>query len=70
MAHKKRLELSSEFIDYLSNQPEKGMGYQVVDVTLKNGTVLENRIIFNSEFLELNYSSEIKLDDIEKVTVK
>jgi hypothetical protein len=70
MAHKKRIELSRNFADYLSNQPEKGMGYQIVDVILKNGDVLVDRIILNSEFLELKPSDEIKLDDINKIVLK
>jgi hypothetical protein len=70
MVHKKRLRLSIEFVDYLSEQPEKGMGYQIVDVILKNGGVLVDRIILNSEFLELKTSDEIKLDDINKIVVK
>ncbi|GAB1473151.1 hypothetical protein MASR2M69_05920 [Bacteroidota bacterium] len=32
-----KLKLNEDYIDYLSNQPEQGMGYQIVDITLKMG---------------------------------
>lgn len=65
-----KLKLSKECIDYLTEQPESGMGYQIVDVILENGTVLLNRIVFNSEFLKLNEPFEISLDEIKKIKVK
>ncbi len=56
--------------DTLLEQPETGMGYQIVDVILNDRDVLVDRIILNSEFLELKTSDEIKLDDIKKIIIK
>jgi len=65
-----KLKLNDEYIDYLSNQPEQGMGYQIVDITLKNGRVLNDRIVINSSYLKLNDSEQINLDDIVKIEIK
>lgn len=65
-----KLKLKEEYIDYLSNQPEQGMGYQIVDITLKNGQVLNERIVLNSSYLKLNESEKINLDDIVKIEIK
>ncbi len=65
-----KLKLKDEYIDYLSNQPEQGMGYQIVDITLKNGQVLNERIVLNSSYLKLKESEKINLDDIVKIEIK
>lgn len=65
-----KLKLKEEYIDYLSTQPEQGMGYQIVDITLKNGQVLNDRIVLNSSYLKLNESEQISLDDIVKIEIK
>lgn len=65
-----KLKLNEEYIDYLSNQPEQGMGYQIVDITLKNGRVLNDRIVLNSSYLKLNEYEQINLDDIVKIEIK
>lgn len=65
-----KLKLDEEYIDYLSNQPERGMGYQIVDITLKNGRVLNDRVILNSSYLKLNKYEQINLDDIVKIEIK
>lgn len=65
-----KLKLKEEYIDYLSNQPEQGMGYQIVNITLKNGQVLNERIVLNSSYLKLNESEKINLDDIIKIEIK
>lgn len=70
MEYKDRLKLSKKHVEYLSEHPENGMGYQIVDVILNDGDVLVDRIILNSEFLELKTSDEIKLDDIKKIVIK
>ena len=45
------IKLSQKFIDALVQEPETGMGYQVADITLKNGRVYKDAIILNSEFI-------------------
>ncbi len=64
---KKRIELKKEHINVLSKLPETGMGYQIVDVTLKDGLQLKNRIVLNSQFLLLDGSEQIDPNFIEKV---
>jgi len=52
----------------LVNQPEHGMGYQIANIFLKNGQVLINHKVINSELLLLN-SDEMNVvaDDIERI---
>lgn len=48
-----RIKLDKKWIDYLVSKPESGMGYQRVDVRLRNGRLIENLMVFNAEDLEL-----------------
>lgn len=64
---KKRIKLKEEHIKYLLELPESGMGYQIVDITLKNGQQLKKRIVLNSQFLLLENSENIDSNFIEKV---
>lgn len=70
MAHNLKLRLSQNFIDYLIEQPETGMGYHLVDIELKNGTVLHDRIVLNSEYIKLQSNDEMLLNDIKRLVVK
>lgn len=48
--------------------PESGMGYQVINVKLKNGQVLKKIIVLNSEDLILPPDYEAtKMEDIEAI---
>lgn len=69
MGNKFQLELPSNYVTYLEDKPEKGMGFQVVDLTLKNGLILKNRIVFNSSYLKLNYKNEFNLEDIKELKI-
>lgn len=64
-----KLKLKEEQINYLLSFPEQGMGYQIVDITLKNGIVLYNRVVFNSSYLKLNPTEKIELDDIIQIDI-
>ena len=64
---KKRIQLKEDHIKYLSELPESGMGYQIVDITLKNGQQLNKRVVLNSQFLLLENSENIDPNFIEKV---
>ena len=68
MNHKK-LKLQDKFIEYLESQPEQGMGYQIVDLHLKNGMILQNRIVLNSAYLQLENDENITANDIESLTI-
>jgi len=66
---KPKLELSKKFINYLIDKPENGMGYQVVNVRLRGGEVLLKRIVVNSQYLILNESEELVIEDIEDIEI-
>lgn len=65
-----KLKLKEEHINYLSNFPEQGIGYQIVDITLKNGTVLYNRIVYNASYLKLKENETIEVDNIIQIDIK
>jgi hypothetical protein len=62
-----RITLNKDQIEFLSKLPEQGMGYQLVDLTLKDGRILKSRIIFNSTYLKLVEPEHVKADDIDKI---
>ena len=47
------VKLAKKWVDYLTRQPESGMGYQKVDVRLKGNRVLQNVPVFNAEEIDL-----------------
>lgn len=49
--------------------PEKGMGYQVVDVILKNGKILHNKIVKNTKILQLEDFEKCQPEDISELVV-
>jgi hypothetical protein len=67
MGNKIKITLPQRHIDFLSNQPERGMGYQVVDVTLKSGRILRKKLVFNSTFLQVEEEELSKCDEIAKI---
>ncbi|MDO8443134.1 MAG: hypothetical protein Q7S81_02680 [bacterium] len=63
-----QLELSEKWVSKLLRMPESGMGYQVVDITLKDGSVLKNRTVV-LPYLYLLSPGEIKEEDIVKIEI-
>lgn len=62
-----KIELTKELIDHLVDLPEQGMGYQIVNIILKNGVILMNREIINSTYLLLTENeSGFDISKIEK----
>ena len=49
---KHRIKLPEKFAAKLLKWPEDGMDYQIVDVVLKDGRVLEQLVVLNAEILE------------------
>jgi len=49
-----KIKLNEEQINYLLSLPEEGMGYQVVDLILKDGNELKEQIVYNSSILQIN----------------
>lgn len=63
-----KIKLSKKWIEYLYSMPESGMGYQIVEVTLKDGRVLKETVVFNAEELSLPPGyKDLKIEDIEDI---
>jgi len=63
----KKLQLKEEHVQHLITLPENGMGYQVVDITLKGGNILKKRVVLNSSLLLLETNEDIDPNSIEKI---
>jgi len=64
---KKKIKLLPEHIKALESLPEQGMGYQLIDIELKNGMLLQKRIVLNSTYLQLQDKEDLDSNDIIKV---
>lgn len=64
-----RVELTKDLQDIIKNHPEKGMGYHIVDLVLKNGRVMNNRKVLNSSILILNPDETLNVDDIDDIII-
>jgi hypothetical protein len=53
----------------LINLPETGMGYQIVNITMKDGTLYAHMTVINSQFLQLDKNENIDINLIEKIEV-
>lgn len=62
-----KIKLTSEQISFLSALPEQGMGYQIVDITLKNGLKLKKRIVLNGSYLQINKNEKLDIFEIKKI---
>ena len=63
-----RLQLEDRWVNYLCRLPEYEMGYQQVDVQLKDGSEIEDIFVFNAEELEWpSAHPSITSDDIAKI---
>ena len=62
-----KLTLNEDQAEFLSQLPEQGMGYQIVDFTLKNGMKLIGKTVINCTYLELAEEEIINADDIIKI---
>ena len=60
-----RVHLNLKQIASLQELPETGMGYQVADLTLRNGKVMKGIMILNSSFIDFP-----DRQDIVKIEVK
>ena len=64
------LKLSDRLIKKLQDLPESGMGYQVVNFKLKDGTILKNITVLNSSSVvvdkTLNISNIIDVELVKK----
>lgn len=66
----KSVKLLDEQIHILEDLPESGMGYQIVNITLKNGLILKDRIVMNSTYLKIGVDEKINPNDILSINLK
>ena len=66
----KSVKLSDVQIRILEELPESGMGYQIVNITLKNGVILKDRIVMNSTYLKIGIDEKINPNDILSINLK
>lgn len=64
-----KIKLSEEMVAFLVTQPEEGQGYHVVDVTLRNGNKLKNRLVYNCEYLVIVSKEVITTNDIDSIKI-
>ena len=67
---KKKIKLLPEHIKILESLPEQGMGYQLVDIELKSGVSLQNRVILNSTYLQLHDKEDLDSNEISKIKIQ
>lgn len=61
------VQLDHRWTEYLQPIPESGMGYQLVDVTLRSGECLSKLPVFNGEYLELPDSLTVEPSAILRI---
>ena len=64
-----RIKLPPRWTEYLLTQPESGMGYQRVAVTLKDGRTIRQAIVLNAEQLEPK-EADLRAADIAEIEVE
>ena len=55
--------------DILERLPEQGVGYQIVDVLLKNGEWMRQKVVLNCEILILKESEKVSENEIESISL-
>jgi hypothetical protein len=60
----KKLKLLESQVQTLVKLPETGMGYQKVKLTFKNGDVLNNMTVLNSEYLVVEEDQIVDIKEI------
>lgn len=64
------IRLDSKWIRILERHPESGMGYQTVDIRLRNGIRVNRLFVYNAQQLDWPDSRPaICSDDIEEIIV-
>ncbi len=69
MEEKQKIRLTDNFIKQLINTPENGMGFHNVDLHLKNGEVMKNKVVLNCSILTLEKTIKLDIDDIEQIVI-
>jgi hypothetical protein len=63
----KKIKLLQKQIDLLVNLPETGMGYQIVDIKLKDGRIFNRKVVLNSMYLQIEANEKIDPNEIETI---
>ncbi|MFA5312886.1 MAG: hypothetical protein WC375_06140 [Methanomassiliicoccales archaeon] len=63
-------KLPQKWIDFLAEEPETGMGYQVITVTLENGTVINNIAAKNCQYITMDGGKPIDFDPSKIIDIK
>jgi hypothetical protein len=65
------IELSDEWLDYLAKQPETGMGYQIVSVTLNDGSRYDQVVVDSGFITRIRGRQDIPFasKDIKRIVV-
>ncbi len=66
MAMKRTVKLGEQLVELLAQLPEDGMGYQFVDVVLKDGRVIKGQVILDGSF----WDTELEVDPSMIVSVR
>ena len=61
------VRLSPQWAELLLSLPETGMGYQVVDVTLRDGKTLPGLAVFNGQDMEPPPAESFDASDIVRI---
>ena len=69
MENKIKILLNDTRSHQLLSAPEKGMGYHIVDVVLKDGKVLKDKVVLNSSILQLNANEVIEEEEISAIEI-
>lgn len=62
-----KIKLLQNQMNLLQSLPEQGMGYQVVDITLKDGKTFYEKIVLNSMYLQIEDNEKIDPNEIETI---
>lgn len=62
--------LPDRLVEKLVRLPETGMGFHLVRIELRNGLILRNRVVLNSEFLKVMGSEVIGPAEIVDVALE
>lgn len=65
-----KLKLNKYWTEYLLKYPERGMGYQRIDVLLKSGEIIKDIVVLNAEELLLpDQYTDLKTEEITNLIV-
>ena len=63
-----QVQLTMEkWLNRMAALPETGMGYHIVDVALKDGTIIKNARVLNGEFLRVEATYSFLEKDIASI---